>query len=124
MKKIPEKFLPIGTVVMLKGATKRLMIAGFCAFENGEKKKEKRKIWEKKKEKRKIWDYSGCLYPEGFLQSNQTCLFDHEQIAEIYHLGLSEDNEEKEFKEQLNKFIEETNNSENTNNPKEKENEE
>lgn len=114
MKKIPEKFLPIGTVVMLKGATKRLMIAGFCAFENGEEEKEERKIW----------DYSGCLYPEGFLQSNQTCLFDHEQIAEIYHLGLSEDNEEKEFKEQLNKFIEETNNSENTNNPKENENEE
>ena len=77
MKKIPEKFLPIGTVVMLKGATKRLMIAGFCAFENGEEEKEERKIW----------DYSGCLYPEGFLQSNQTCLFDHEQIAEIYHLA-------------------------------------
>ena len=27
MKKIPEKFLPIGTVVMLKGGTKRVMIA-------------------------------------------------------------------------------------------------
>ncbi|MBR0427161.1 MAG: DUF4176 domain-containing protein [Clostridia bacterium] len=102
MNKIPEKFLPIGTVVMLKGGTKRVMIAGFCAFENGD---------EVKNEERKIWDYSGCLYPEGFLQSNQTCLFDHEQIEEIFHLGLSadEDNEEKEFKENLKKIVEEAN---------------
>lgn len=103
MKKIPEKFLPIGTVVMLKGGTKRVMIAGFCAFESEE---------EKQNEERKIWDYSGCLYPEGFLQSNQTCLFDHEQIEEIYHLGLSayEDEEEKTFKENLKKIVEESNN--------------
>ena len=102
MNKIPEKFLPIGTVVMLKGGTKRVMIAGFCAFENGD---------EVQNEERKIWDYSGCLYPEGFLQSNQTCLFDHEQIEEIFHLGLSadEDNEEKEFKENLKKIVEEAN---------------
>lgn len=104
MKKIPEKFLPIGTVVMLKGGTKRVMISGFCAFENNEESDNK--------EERKIWDYSGCLYPEGFIVSNQTCLFDHEQIEEIYHLGLSadEDNEEKEFKEALEKIISETNN--------------
>lgn len=105
MKKIPEKFLPIGTVVMLKGGTKRVMIAGFCAFENGKENK--------KEEKRKIWDYSGCLYPEGFLSSEQICLFDHEQIEEIYHLGLSadEDKEEKDFKGILNKIIVETNNT-------------
>lgn len=98
MKKIPEKFLPIGTVVMLKGGTKRVMISGFCAYENAE---------EQENEERKVWDYSGCLYPEGFLSSTETCLFDHEQIDEIYHLGLSsdEDEEEKEFKKQLNGVI-------------------
>ena len=38
-------------------------------------------------------------------------IFDHEQIEEIFHLGLSadEDNEEKEFKENLKKIVEEAN---------------
>lgn len=97
MNKIPKRFLPIGTVVMLKGGTKRVMISGFCAFETGEENEGERKLW----------DYSGCLYPEGFLTSEQTCLFDHNQIQEIYHLGLSEDDddEEKDFKEKLNEFM-------------------
>ena len=28
---VGEKFLPIGSVVMLKGGTKRAMITGFCS---------------------------------------------------------------------------------------------
>lgn len=87
-----EKFLPIGTVVMLKEGTKRVMITGFCAIEGGDK--------------RKIWDYSGCIYPEGFMDSKTTCLFDHDQINKIYHLGLKDDEEEKAFKTKLNKLIE------------------
>lgn len=86
-----EKFLPIGTVVMLEGGTKRVMISGFCAIEGGEK--------------RKVWDYSGCMYPEGFMDSKRTCLFDHDQIQEIYHLGLADDDEEKAFKEKLNDLV-------------------
>lgn len=93
MKEIKEKYLPIGSVVILKGATKRLMISGFCALDNSNKDK--------------IWDYSGCMYPEGFLNSNQICLFDHDQIEKIYHIGLSNDNEEKEFKANLNIFMDE-----------------
>lgn len=90
MKK-KEKFLPIGTVVMLQNGTKRVMITGFCAVERDNKNK--------------IWDYSGCMYPEGFMDSTKTCLFDHEQIKEIYHLGLEEDEEEKEFKAKLNELV-------------------
>lgn len=95
MEGIGEKFLPIGTVVMLKGGTKRVMITGFCSME------------ESKSEK--IWDYSGCMYPEGFLSSNQTCLFDHEQIEKIYYLGLIDD-EEEEFKKKLNELLKPNNN--------------
>ena len=84
-----EKFLPIGTVVMLQGGTKRVMISGFCAIEAGD-------------ENKKMWDYSGCMYPEGFMDSKRTCLFDHDQIQEVYHLGLADDEEEKAFKEKLN----------------------
>ena len=91
MKEIKEKYLPIGTVVILKGATKRLMISGFCAIDNSNKDK--------------IWDYSGCMYPEGFLTSDQICLFDHDQIEKVYHIGLSNDAEEKEFKKTLNIFM-------------------
>ena len=85
-----EKFLPIGTVVMLEGGTKRVMISGFCPINQEDKK---------------MWDYSGCMYPEGFLSSKQTCLFNHDQIKEVYHLGLAEDNEEKTFKTKLNELI-------------------
>lgn len=86
-----EKYLPIGTVVMLKGGTKRIMITGFCSIEENTKEK--------------MWDYSGCLYPEGFLESNQTFLFDHNQIEKIYYLGLI-DEEEEEFKKQLKMAVE------------------
>ena len=41
MKELIEKYLPIGSVVILKGATKRLMISGFCAIDNSNKDK----IW-------------------------------------------------------------------------------
>lgn len=85
-----DKFLPLGTVVLLKDAKKRIMIIGFYA-----KSKENNK---------KIYDYMGCLFPEGVISSEQTLLFDHNQIDKIYFLGLS-DNEEKEFKNKLNKAV-------------------
>lgn len=85
-----EKYLPIGTVVLLKGGKKRAMITGFCsvAQENQDK----------------IYDYSGCVYPEGYLSSNQVCLFDHDQIEKIFFVGF-EDDEEKSFKEKLNTIV-------------------
>jgi len=39
-------------------------------------------------DKSKVYDYTGCLYPEGFIFSNQTLLFEHVQIDKIYHLWL------------------------------------
>ena len=85
-----EKYLPIGTVVMLKNGKKRALITGFCSISGDDKTK--------------VFDYSGCLYPEGFISSNQTLLFNHEQIEKIYYLGLI-DEEEKQFKQKLNEMI-------------------
>lgn len=85
--KISEKYLPVGTVVMLKGGSKRLMIVGFCAIDGANPNQ--------------IWDYSGCLYPEGILSSNQAALFNHEQIEKVCYMGLADDEEEKSFKEKL-----------------------
>ena len=86
MNNVGEKYLPIGTVVMLKAASKRLMITGFStmAVDN----------------KDEIYDYSRCMYPEGFLSSYQTALFNHYQIEQVYYVGLV-DEEEKKFKETL-----------------------
>ena len=81
-----DKYLPIGSVVLLKGGTKKVMITGFCS------------IAEEHQEK--IYDYCGCVYPEGYLSSDEVCLFDHDQISEICSTGF-EDEAEKEFKSTL-----------------------
>lgn len=69
-----ERTLPIGTVVLLKNAKKRLMIIGYCKYKMGDDKT--------------IYDYAGCGYPEGFLSPEATALFDHDQIERIYALGF------------------------------------
>ena len=85
-----QKFLPIGTVVMLNGGQKRVMITGFLTRPNDNPNV--------------VYDYSGCLFPEGILTSEQTMVFNHNQITQIYHLGLSDD-EEKAFKQNLNQIL-------------------
>lgn len=85
-----EKFLPIGTVVMLKGGKKRVMITGFgCTDEANQSK---------------IYDYCGLLYPEGYIMKNQMLLFDHSQISKIYYLGLNDD-ENKQFQQNLKNYL-------------------
>lgn len=86
-----EKFLPIGTVVLLDGGKKRVMINGFCAIDPSEPKK--------------MYDYSGVLFPEGALSSDQALLFDHTQIKEISHMGL-EDDESRKFNLKMNMLLE------------------
>ena len=36
-----DKYLPIGTVVLLRGGTKKAMITGFCTFDNAHQDKYK-----------------------------------------------------------------------------------
>ena len=84
MNNVGEKFLPLGTVVMLKGASKRLMITGFCTMAADDAESV-------------MYDYSGCMYPEGMISSDQNSLFNHDQIEKIYHMGLV-DQEENDFK--------------------------
>ncbi len=83
------KYLPIGSVVLLQGGTKRVMITGFCSIPKGENK---------------IYDYTGCMYPEGILSSSSSFLFNHEQIDKIFFIGYK-DEEETTFKEKLKDMI-------------------
>lgn len=92
---IGRKYLPIGTVVMLKGGSKRLMITGFCSMPTDDENE--------------MYDYAGCMYPEGFLSSDQTALFNHDQIDKIYYMGLIDD-EEKAFKQSLTMLVNHVNN--------------
>lgn len=75
--------LPIGSVVLLKNSSKKLMIMGFAqvAADNSEK----------------VYDYVGCVFPEGFLGPEQTFLFDSHQIDKIYAVGY-QDEEQMAFK--------------------------
>jgi len=90
---IREKYLPVGTVVLLRNGTKRVMINGFCTMDASKPEK--------------VYDYSGVLFPEGSLSSDQTLLFDHEQIVRVDHMGLDDD-EEKSFKAKLKEIVAET----------------
>ena len=81
-----KKFLPIGSVVLLKDSQKRIMIVG---------------VKQKQADTEKIWDYSACLYPEGILDPDKLFLFDSEQIERLYFIGL-QDGEGLAFLNMLN----------------------
>lgn len=84
------KFLPLGTVVLLKGGRKRVMITGYGPIDGSGK----------------VFDYTGCLYPEGVISSNETLLFNHEQLESLYFNGFF-DNEAYEFLKVAQPLIEE-----------------
>ena len=66
--------LPLGSVVLLKDATKKLMIYGRFQMnlqDNG------------------IYDYVGCLYPEGNLAPDAAFIFNNEDIQEVIFEGYA-----------------------------------
>lgn len=77
-----EKFLPIGTVVLLKGGKKEVMITSYCIFPNST---------EAEGTEKKMYEYGGCIYPEGVLDSNMICAFNHDQIEKISFMGYETD---------------------------------
>ena len=92
-----EKFLPIGTVVLLENGKKEIMITSYCVMSKGEVY-DKNGLVENIQDK--VFDYGACLYPEGIIDSNQTFAFDHEQVREILFMGYETD-EQKELSEVL-----------------------
>lgn len=72
-----EKYLPLGSIVLLKGGTKKIMINGYCITTEAKKGK--------------IFDYRGCSFPEGVLESTGVALFDHNQISEVCFVGYKND---------------------------------
>ena len=93
-----ERFLPIGSVVLLKGAKKALMVTSYCIFPTGTQiEKDGTEVEAEKK----IYEYGGCTYPEGIVESNTVHAFNHADIEKILHIGYETD-EYKEFTQILN----------------------
>lgn len=88
-----ERTLPIGSVVSLYGGEKRLMILGYVKYLKGDAEN-------------KIYDYCGCVYPEGYMDSESTAVFNHDDIEHIYALGY-QDNVQFEFRDKLKQILEE-----------------
>lgn len=76
-----KELLPIGTIVRLTEATKKIMIYGIkqTNMETGEE-----------------YDYVGVLYPEGNLGEKTQFLFNHEHVEEVVFMGYS-DGEREDF---------------------------
>ena len=89
-----KKYLPLGSVVLLKKAKKRMMITGFAV--------------KTKELPDKIWDYTGCLYPEGMQTSDKNLLFDHSDIGTVYAIGYCDD-EHKRYIKYLENLLNEKN---------------
>jgi hypothetical protein len=53
----------------------------------------------------KIWDYTGVLFPEGFLSPDKMFMFNNDQIERIFALGY-QDEEQLEFKKKADAAME------------------
>lgn len=88
-----KEFLPIGTVVLLKEATKKVMIVGYLPVTSDNK----------------TFDYSGVMWPEGSLSSDQSLLFNNDDVSQIFFNGFK--NEESEaFIQKVNELLAKQNN--------------
>lgn len=95
-------FLPLGSVVRLKGAERRVMICGRLQQDAATDA---------------LYDYSACLYPMGFLGADQMILFNAGDIEEVTFIG-SQDEEELKFRKYMEDKIEQiTNNANDVNEP-------
>ncbi len=87
-----NKILPIGSVVLIGNSKKKVMIVGVCQ-KGGHNPNA-------------IWDYTGVIYPEGYLDSEKMFLFNNDQISHVYALGYQDD-EQIEFSNKAASIIKE-----------------
>ena len=84
-----EKYLPIGSVCLLKGGQRYVVVIGYLGVGN--------------EEMDKVYDYMGAVYPLGVISSEVSFMFDHEQIDKVVFRGY-EDEDGKEFNKKLNEL--------------------
>lgn len=106
---IENKFLPIGTVVLLKGGKRELMITSYCIMPNGDVYDKNGKV----DVTGQIFDYGACFYPEGMITSDQLFAFNHEQIDKVCYMGYKTD-QQSDISEMLKRGLEEMNKAKET----------
>ncbi|NCB70399.1 MAG: DUF4176 domain-containing protein [Clostridia bacterium] len=86
--------LPIGTVVMLKNGTKKLMVFGIIQSVQENPDQE--------------YDYIGVPYPEGNMGQDYQYLFNHADVDQVFFRGF-EDVDRQEFIYNLVEFYKKRN---------------
>lgn len=94
-EEVKGKYLPLGTIVLLKGGKKELMIMSYCVIPTGTAFDKNGEVKEAM-----MLDYGACPYPEGMVSSEQIFAFNHEQIEKVCFMGY-----ETEQHKQLSKFL-------------------
>ena len=87
-----NEYLPIGSVVLLKGAIRKAMIIGIIQSTKGEDGV----INE--------YDYIAVMFPEGFLNTETMFMFNHDQINDVIYRGY-ENPERDSFLQKLEKNV-------------------
>lgn len=70
-----KELLPIGTVVILRGGLRKLMITGIKVANVDTLEK--------------VYDYIGVLYPEGFMGGKSNFMFNHSEINDVVYRGYT-----------------------------------
>ena len=72
-----EGWLPVGSVVLLKGANQKIMIVGICQII--------------REEADTLYDYSGLAHPCGYIDRETIFLFNQEDIEKVCSVGYMDD---------------------------------
>ncbi|GAF07902.1 DUF4176 domain-containing protein [Paenibacillus pini] len=79
-RKETDALLPLGSVVLLKGAHKKLMIYGRKQIQI---------------ESNRLFDYIGVVYPEGYIDPNYSFLFNQDDVEKVEYIGYINDEEDR-----------------------------
>lgn len=82
-----NNYLPIGSVVLLRGMENRTLIIGRC---------------QKDKATGQKFDYAGCSYPIGIQNCKKVRLFNESDICALFAIGF-QDGEEFQLRDSLKK---------------------
>lgn len=83
-----KQFLPVGSVVLLKGGNKKVVITGRVVAPNTTNE---------------VFDYSGCPFPEGLTSLERFYCFNRDQIDRVFFIGF-QDPEELQMQEYLSQL--------------------
>ena len=78
-----NSYLAIGSVVMLKGEGKKMMVIGYYGIDTDGKRV----------------DYMGVTYPEGFIDADTIIGFNQNEVLQVLHEGYKDVEQERFYSE-------------------------